>query len=136
MTAAVTHKDRKAGRHRLPEILSRWRVLSLCGILAACQAAPVVKVEPTPHTLVYSYLMAHGMARGAVMSGGMNARQLLDLIRADHEALLAVAHESSAPGSTNLKAANEAVERLIAATQPLDGAPAIPTGAIRTTGSR
>ena len=136
MTAAVTQNDRMTGRQCLPKILARWRVLSLCGILAACQAAPVVKVEPTPHTLVYSYLMAHGMARGAVMSGGMNARQLLDLIRADHEALLAVARESSIPGSTNLKAANEAVERLIAATRPLDGAPATPTGSIRTSGSR
>ncbi|WP_010667745.1 hypothetical protein [Acetobacter aceti] len=105
----------------------RWRALTLCGALAACQASPVVSTKPTPHTLVYSYMMAHGMARGAVMSGGITPRRLTEIIVLDHEALLAVAREESLPSDSNMRAANKAIEQLIATTTPVDGAPTSPS---------
>lgn len=105
----------------------RWRSLALCGALAACQASPVVSTRPTPHTLIYSYMIAHGMARGAVMSGGITAHRLTEIIVLDHEALLAVAREESLPSDSNMRAANRAIEQLIAATAPVDGAPAEPS---------
>lgn len=105
----------------------RWRPLALCGALAACQASPVVNTRPTPHTLIYSYMIAHGMARGAVMSGGITPHRLTEIIVLDHEALLAVAREESSPADSNMRAANKAIEQLIAVTTPVDGAPAAPS---------
>ncbi|MFT8804026.1 MAG: hypothetical protein ABF856_02410 [Acetobacter aceti] len=105
----------------------RWRALALCGALAACQASPVVSTRPTPHTLVYSYMIAHGMARGAVMSGGITPHRLTEIIVLDHAALLAVAREETSPGDSNMQAANSAIERLIAVTEPMDGAPSEPS---------
>ncbi|NHN87542.1 hypothetical protein GOB81_02705 [Acetobacter sp. LMG 1627] len=136
MAVAAAHKETATGGSEIRQRRFGWRALSICGVLGACQAAPVVNLDPTPHTLIYSYLMAHGMARGAVMSGGMNMQQLLDLIRIDREALRAVSRETAAPGSDNLRAANQAVERLIDATKPLDGGPATPAGSVKTSGSR
>lgn len=72
-------------------------------------------------------MMAHGMARGAVMSGGITPRRLTEIIVLDHEALLAVAREESLPSDSNMRAANKAIEQLIATTTPVDGAPTSPS---------
>lgn len=77
-------------------------------------------MTPTPETVVTSYMIAHGMARGAVMSGGMSLQTLAQLVMTDHRTLLAVARAASSPDSRNLQQANEAIERLIALTTPPD----------------
>ncbi|GBQ22907.1 hypothetical protein AA0472_0923 [Acetobacter estunensis NRIC 0472] len=105
---------------------NRLRAVALCLALAACQASPAVSLRPTPHSLIYSYMMAHGMARGAVMSGGMTPRQIMELIVVDHAALLAVAREMAEPSGGNMHAANDAIIRLVALTQPVDGKPQAP----------
>jgi hypothetical protein len=61
------------------------------------------------------------------MSGGITAHRLTEIIVLDHEALLAVAREESLPSDSNMRAANRAIEQLIAATAPVDGAPAEPS---------
>ncbi len=72
------------------------------------------------HTLIYTYLMVHGMARGYVMSGGLDRDQLGRLILADRTALLAVATETAQPSRHNLLLAGEAVQALLAEVTPGD----------------
>lgn len=94
--------------------------------VSACQQQAVVDVRPTPHTLIYTYLMAHGMARGTVMSGEMTPQKLTGLLVADRAALLAVLKETAYPSGTNLAAASKAVQVLLAATDPTDHGAARP----------
>ncbi|TCS32789.1 hypothetical protein EDC15_11013 [Acetobacter aceti NBRC 14818] len=61
------------------------------------------------------------------MSGGITPRRLTEIIVLDHEALLAVAREESLPSDSNMRAANKAIEQLIATTTPVDGAPTSPS---------
>lgn len=108
---------RHSGVSRLMRLLGAPAILVL---LAGCQTAPAVSVRPTPHTLVYAYLMAHGMARGCVMSGGLDMAGLKEVMVADRFALLAVMLETAHPSDTNMKQASQAVQRLLAAVQPAD----------------
>lgn len=88
--------------------------------LSACQTSPVVDTRPTPHTLIYSYLIAHGMARGYVMSGNLDMKQLATVLMADRAALLAVMAETANPSSPHLHAAGNAIEQLLATVEPSD----------------
>ncbi|NHN85839.1 hypothetical protein GOB93_14480 [Acetobacter musti] len=118
-------RSRKAGGAGLLPRLGC--VLGVLFTVSACQtSSPVVDMRPTPHTLIYTYLMAHGMARGTVMSGDITPPQLTGLLVADRAALLAVMKETAYPSGANLVAASRAVQQLLAATQPSDYGAASP----------
>ncbi|MDN7354073.1 hypothetical protein [Acetobacter senegalensis] len=68
-----------------------------------------VKITPTPTTLIYSYLIAHGMARGRVMSGDLTPQDVIQLARADQMALLSVLMAEKEHSARNFKDAGEAM---------------------------
>lgn len=100
----------------------------LCGLtgLTACTSAPVVSTKPTPHTLIYTYLMAHGMARAAVMSGAVQPEALPQLLVADQAALHDVVLETLQPSDHQLKTAGQSVQQLLSLTEPPDAGKAKP----------
>lgn len=74
-----------------PFFLRRFRGLCCTmvavSLLAGCQAPmATVKITPTPTTLIYSYIIAHGMARGRVMSGDLAPQDVIRLAQADQAA--------------------------------------------------
>ncbi|ATJ91314.1 MULTISPECIES: hypothetical protein [Acetobacter] len=71
-------------------------------LLAGCQAPmATVKITPTPTTLIYSYIIAHGMARGRVMSGDLAPQDVIRLAQADQTALLSVLMAEKEPSRKN-----------------------------------
>ncbi|GBR55277.1 hypothetical protein AA106555_1979 [Neokomagataea thailandica NBRC 106555] len=47
-------------------------------------------ISTSPNAPLYTYLIIHGMARGALMSGQIQPKDLTDLIALDHKAQSAV----------------------------------------------
>ncbi|MCP1230430.1 hypothetical protein [Acetobacter indonesiensis] len=97
-----------------PFFLRRARhVYVLCGVLTtltACHASMnTVTVAPTQSTLFYTYLIAHGMARGSVMSGEQNVAGVLRLANADKNAFLSVLTAERFPKKQNFYAASNAL---------------------------
>ncbi|MFT8439474.1 hypothetical protein [Acetobacter fabarum] len=89
-------------------------LLALVGV-AGCQSVPYqLKVEQTPSTLLYSYAIANGMARGQLMSGGLSLPQIVQIVTADREALAAILVFRDHPGSNTLKVAGLKVEAFLA----------------------
>lgn len=89
-----------------PFFLRRFRGLccTMAGVslLAGCQAPmATVKITPTPTTLIYSYIIAHGMARGRVMSGDLAPQDVIRLAQADQMALLSVLIAEKEPSRKN-----------------------------------
>lgn len=89
-----------------PFFLRRFRGLccTMVGVslLAGCQAPmATVKITPTPTTLIYSYIIAHGMARGRVMSGDLAPQDVIRLAQADQMALLSVLMAEKEPSREN-----------------------------------
>lgn len=89
-----------------PFFLRRFRGLcsTMVGVslLAGCQAPmATVKITPTPTTLIYSYIIAHGMARGRVMSGDLAPQDVIRLAQADQMALLSVLMAEKEPSRKN-----------------------------------
>ncbi|WP_428392708.1 hypothetical protein [Lichenicoccus sp.] len=70
--------------------------------------------------VVMTYLIAHGMAESAVMSGHLNRAGLVQLIRSDHAALVAIQAQASNPSGTALTHADGAVRALIDNATRLD----------------
>ncbi|WP_156480450.1 hypothetical protein [Acetobacter tropicalis] len=66
-----------------------------------------VKITPTPTTLIYSYIIAHGMARGRVMSGDLAPQDVIRLAQADQMALLSVLMAEKEPSRESEKNALE-----------------------------
>ncbi|GBQ68523.1 hypothetical protein AA103196_1966 [Ameyamaea chiangmaiensis NBRC 103196] len=103
------------GRRRGTQWLLRGALASLFALgLSGCATAPGIRLgEPDQHTIIYTYLMVHGMARGYVMSEPLSRDELAHLVAVDRSALLAVATETGTPSSRNLKVASAAVVRLL-----------------------
>ena len=70
--------------------------------------------------VVMTYLIAHGMAESAVMSGHLNRAGLVQLIRSDHAALIAIQAQASNPSRPALAHADGAVRALIERATMLD----------------
>jgi len=88
--------------------------------LTSCATAPMEAsaVPTSPHSLIYTYLMAHGMAFGYVMGGNVDQKGLELLVAIDHNAQLSVANELKQPSAEHLQQANQAVETLLAFVTP------------------
>ncbi|WP_086638547.1 hypothetical protein [Acetobacter okinawensis] len=83
--------------------------------LAGCQSAPYqLRVEQTPSTLLYSYAIANGMARGQLMSGTMTLPQIVNIVTADRAALGAILLFRDHPNNSTLIVAGQKVEDFLA----------------------
>lgn len=93
-------------------------------VLAGCQSsANMVKITPTPRTLIYSYVIASGMARGQVMSGQVSRERLVQIVNADRAALTAILNAEYNPSGAGLKNAGQAMENFLAVIEPTDPTP-------------
>ena len=98
-----------------------FAALAGCVALAGCQSAPYqLKVEQTPSTLLYSYAIANGMARGQLMSGTMTLPQIVTLVAADRAALGAILVFRDHPSNGTLNMAGHKVEDFLAALEQPD----------------
>ena len=70
--------------------------------------------------MVITYLIAHGMAESYVMSGRADPASLLELVRHDHAALVALRGHESGPSWTTLSQARSAVRALMDYTTRMD----------------
>lgn len=88
-------------------------------LLAGCQMAPQgVSVAPTPSTLIYSYIIANGMARGHIMVDRLTTEQIVSLAATDHMTLLAILLAAREPTPRNFERANNA---MVLYLQAIDG---------------
>lgn len=93
-------------------------------LMAGCQSAPgTVQISPTPHTLIYSYVIASGMARGQVMSGRVSPERLVQIVNADRAALAAIAYAEYNPSSAGIENAGVAMENFLAVIEPSNSPP-------------
>ncbi|WP_428375347.1 hypothetical protein [Lichenicoccus sp.] len=110
---------RAAMRHALA-------LASLCGTiaLAGCRSSGVIAGPDTlgdaTREVVMTYLIAHGMAESYVMSGRADPASLLDLVRYDHAALVALRGHELGPNWTTLSQARSAVRSLMDYTTRMD----------------
>lgn len=83
--------------------------------VAGCQSVPYqLKVEQTPATLLYSYTIVSGMARGQFMSGTMTLPQIIQIVTADRAAIAAIQFFRDHPGSDSFRVADQKVEDFLA----------------------
>lgn len=107
--------------------------------LTGCQSGEAVLGDPSSiaqgtQRVVINYLIAHGMAESYVMSGRATPADLVDLVRFDHSALVAIRGHEADPDWTSLAHAASAVSALMDYTTLMDGAarpPASPRAASR-----
>lgn len=85
----------------------------MTGLLAGCVARPMEGVPPSPNARLYAYLMAHGMARGALMGGRITARNVPKLISLDHDAQKAVLNAMRSQTSAENRKADAAIAALL-----------------------
>ena len=99
---------------------------ALCGAgLAGACSQPGAITQPddlgdATRQVVMTYLIAHGMAESYVMSGHADAASLLDLVRFDHAALVALRGHESGPSWARLSQARNAVRALMDYTTRMD----------------
>ena len=88
---------------------------ALLGLLAGCQSHSVgLVVRPTPRTVLYSYVIANGMARGRLMSDRVTVAEYMRILQSDRAALSAIMQLRDRPTNENLHNAGEKVEDFIA----------------------
>lgn len=95
--------------------LMRGLVLfGLVGCVAACQAVPQgLPLYQTPHTVLYSYVITNGMARGRLMAGPLPNAQVQAILKADRETLGALLLFQDHPSQFTLLQAGQKVEDFI-----------------------
>ncbi|MFT8417430.1 MAG: hypothetical protein ABF636_01185 [Acetobacter sp.] len=92
-----------------------FAAIAALAAVAGCQSVPYqLKVEQTPSTLLYSYAIVNGMARGQLMSGGMTLPQIIHIVTADRAALAAILFFRDHPSNGAFMAAGQKVEDFLA----------------------
>ncbi|MBO1324046.1 hypothetical protein K2X14_02605 [Acetobacter sp. TBRC 12305] len=93
---------------RLKSLLA---LMAACGLVAGCQSGPSgLVLRQTPRTVLYSYLVANGMARGRLMSETVTPAEYLHIVQADRSALIAILLFRDKPNPQNLGKAGQRVE--------------------------
>ncbi len=102
-------------------------IAMLCGVglaPAACQTPAAISrpdsLGDATREVVMTYLIAHGMAESYVMSGRADPASLLDLVRYDHAALVALRGHGTGPDWMTLAQARSAVRALMDYTTRMD----------------
>ncbi|OUI83590.1 hypothetical protein HK22_09135 [Gluconobacter sp. DsW_056] len=110
-----------------------WRsataLLVAGGFLVGCAARPeMTGVPPSPNSRLYAYLIAHGMARGAVMTGQIGPEGLTRLVTLDKAAQQATLNALKLQSSSANRQADQALSSLLAdlpqKTPPITAHPA------------
>ena len=106
-------RDTKASR---PAV---WRsavaLLVAGGFLAGCVAHPAMTgLPPSPNSRLYAYLIAHGMARGAVMTGQIGPEGLSHLVALDRAAQQATVSALRLQSASANRQADQALSTLLA----------------------
>ncbi|MBS1067135.1 hypothetical protein [Gluconobacter cerinus] len=78
-------------------------------LLCGCVARPFEGVPPSPNARLYAYLIAHGMARGALMRGKVTPQNVQKLISLDHDAQKAVLNATRLQTSSENRQADAAI---------------------------
>jgi len=95
-------------------VIRRMSVLVLmAGLLAGCVARPMEGVPPSPNARLYAYLVAHGMARGALMGGRITPQNVPKLISLDHDAQKAVLNAMRLQTTSENRKADAAIAALL-----------------------
>ncbi|OAG72618.1 hypothetical protein A0J51_02062 [Gluconobacter japonicus] len=95
-------------------VIRRMSVIVLTtGLLAGCVARPMEGVPPSPNARLYAYLVAHGMARGALMGGRITAQNVPKLISLDHDAQKAVLDAMRLQTTSENRKADAAIAALL-----------------------
>lgn len=85
------------------------------GFLAGCAARPgITGLPPSPNSRLYAYLIAHGMARGAVMTRQIGPDGLFRLVTLDKAAQQATVNALKLQSSAANREADKALSNLIA----------------------
>ncbi|MBN3866498.1 hypothetical protein [Gluconobacter kondonii] len=85
------------------------------GFLAGCAAHPeMTGLPPSPNSRLYAYLIAHGMARGAVMTGQISPDGLTRLVTLDKAAQQATLNALKLQSSSANRQADQALSNLLA----------------------
>lgn len=104
-----------------------FAAMAALAVVAGCQSVPYqLKVEQTPSTLLYSYAIVNGMARGQLMSGTMTLPQIIHIVTADRAALAAILFFRDHPDNDTFMAAGRKVEDFLAVLDQ----PALPGGSV------
>lgn len=91
------------------------RAVVLLGLLAGCQSHNgALVVRQTPRTILYSYVIANGMARGRLMSDRVTVGEYMRILQSDRNALTAIMQFRDSPTNENLHNAGQRVEDFIA----------------------
>ena len=90
------------------------RAVVLLGLLAGCQShGGGLVVRQTPRTILYSYVIANGMARGRLMSDRVTVGEYMRILQSDRDALTAIMQFRDSPTNENLHNAGQRVEDFI-----------------------
>ncbi|NLI28286.1 MAG: hypothetical protein GX413_13060 [Acetobacter sp.] len=91
-------------------------------LLTACQSqqGSVSQLSDRHNTLIYNYLIVHGMSQGSVMAGNTPREQIPLLIQLDKTALLSVILATSQPTHAHRDLAVRSMQDLIAFLTPAD----------------
>jgi hypothetical protein len=90
------------------------RAVVLLGLLAGCQShSGALVVRQTPRTILYSYVIANGMARGRLMSDRVTVGEYMRILQSDRDALTAIMQFRDSPTNENLHNAGQRVEDFI-----------------------
>ena len=93
--------------------------------LAGCRAggavvAPDLDARQGAQLILIDYVIAHGMAESYLMSGRATPANLVDLVRYDHAALLAISGSQADPSRLSLVQSAAAVRALLDYTTRMD----------------
>ena len=92
-------------------------------LLTACQSPQgslSQQLSDRHNTLIYNYLIVHGMSQGSVMAGNTPREQIPLLIQLDKTALLSVILATSQPTHAHRDLAVRSMQDLIAFLTPAD----------------
>ncbi len=102
-------------------------------VLAGCRdggavVAPDLDARQGARLILIDYVIAHGMAESYLMSGRATPSNLVELVRYDHAALLAISGSQADPSRNSLVQSAAAVRALLDYTTRMD----ISAGSART----
>ena len=95
-------------------------LLCLAGCQGGAVVAPDLDAQQGAQLILIDYVIAHGMAESYLMSGRATPANLVDLVRYDHAALLAISGSQAAPSRVSLVQSAAAVRALLDYTTRMD----------------
>ncbi|EHH68446.1 hypothetical protein [Gluconobacter morbifer] len=84
------------------------------GLLSSCAIHPQIEgVAPSPNARLYSYLIVHGMARGAIMTRQITPENIRQLVALDRNAQIAAINAMRLQNRAGNRQADATLEDLL-----------------------